>query len=364
MEATEHGGNLFTLAQVAKCNPKDILDFSVNLRPEGPPHFLQEALLGVMNNLHAYPSPHAEEACLAAEKCYGHTASCFVFGNGSNELIHAAARFFALDGRKHAYIVEPAFSEYALACKNAGLEVHSLWGGVQAQDLAAFEVLLEKIPTNSLIFMANPANPSGVFYDRETLLSFIQVRSDITWIIDEAFIEYAGTEATFSLVTLPARDFPQNVLVLRSLTKFHAIAGVRLGFLLTTQAMAQGIHQVLPSWAVNCFALQAALVVLRDTSNFGQQTRQENIQRREHLVAKLQSIEGIELFPSVANYVLFRHKGAPQDLPQILLKKYRIAIRDCSNYYGLEDNTWYRVAVRFTHEHERLGAALKAILES
>ncbi len=364
MKATEHGGNLFTLSQVAQCNPKDILDFSVNLRPEGPPHFLQEALLGVMNNLHAYPSPHAEEACLAAQKCYGHDASCFVFGNGSNELIHAVARYFALEGRKQAYIMEPAFSEYALACKNAGLEVHSLWGGVQAQDLAAFKVLLEKIPTNSVVFMANPANPSGIFYDRETMLSFIQARSDIAWIIDEAFIEYAGAESICSLVTLPALNFPQNVLILRSLTKFHAIAGVRLGFLLTTQAMAQGIRLVLPSWTVNCFALQAALVVLRDASSFAEQTRQENIKRREHLVAELQTIKGIEIFPSVANYVLFRHKDAPQNLPKILLKKHRIAIRDCSNYYGLEDNTWYRVAVRFAHEHKRLSEALKAILEA
>ncbi len=364
MKATEHGGNLFTLAQKAQCHPKDILDFSVNLRPEGAPPFLKEALLNAMEALHAYPSPYAEEACLAASTYYARHAQCFVFGNGSNELIHAAARFFAQQGKKHAYIVEPAFSEYALACKNAGLETHSLWGGVHAQDDATFHALLQTIPQGSLLFMANPANPSGIFYAREQMCTFIRMRPDLIWIIDEAFIEYAGEEHLVSLTRLAATELAPNVLVLRSLTKFHALAGARLGFLLSTEAMAQGIRKTLPAWTVNCFAMQAALAVFADTSDFAKQTRHENTKRRNHLIKELQHIKNIEVFPSVANYVLFRHKGAPHNLPQTLLQQYHMAIRDCSNYYGLEDNTWYRVAVRFPHEHTRLCKALKILFDT
>ncbi len=358
MNAAEHGGNLFHLAQVAQCPVQDILDFSVNLRPEGPPVFLQKTLLEAMDNLNAYPSPHAQEASLAAAKRYNLSSECFVFGNGSNELIHTMARFFAAQGKKQAYIVEPAFSEYALACTHAGLETIALWGGVHKQEEADFIRILQNIPLQSLVFMANPANPSGLFYSREELLVCMRARPDLMWIMDEAFIEYVGREEDMSLISM----LPENVIVLRSLTKFHAIAGVRLGFLVAHADVAQGIRHMLPAWTVNCFALQAALAVFHDASQFSEQTRRENTLRREHLVAQLQDIGGIEIFPSVANYVLFRHKQAPQDLSLILLKRYQIAIRDCSNYYGLEDKTWYRVAVRFDHEHERLCTALKDIL--
>ncbi len=362
MKATEHGGNLFTLAQVAQCAPKDIVDFSVNVHPEGVPQFVKEALLSALDTLHMYPSPYAEEACMAAEKRYAHSASCFVFGNGSNELIHAVARFFAKQGKRQAYIVEPAFSEYALACRHAELEVFSLWAGVQGQDDALLMRLSQNIPPESLIFMANPANPAGTFYSRKSMLRLIYSRPDIIWIIDEAFVEYAGEEGATSLTTLSPTDFPKNTLIIRSLTKFHAIAGARLGFLLACEALAQGVRRILPAWTVNSFAVRAALAVLGDRSDFAQQTCQENMRRRAHLVAALHDIQGMQIFPSVANYVLLRHKKAPNDLARILLQKYRIAIRDCSNYHGLEDKTWYRVAVRLPHEHELLCHALKETL--
>ncbi len=361
MKATRHGGDLFTLAQAVQCKPEDILDFSVNLRPEGAPPFLRRALLRAMDYLHVYPSPHAEEACLAAANRYAHAAQCFVFGNGSNELIHAVARFFALQGKKHAFIMEPAFSEYALACNNAGLKVHALWGGVQALHMDECKLLLEKVPAGAVVFMANPANPSGIFYSRQDMLTLITQRPELTFIVDEAFIEYAGAEENVSLVMLLADHFPQNLLILRSLTKFHAIAGVRLGFLLATEELAQGIKHILPAWTVNCFAIQAAIAVLSDTSDFAEQTRKTNASRREHLMTQLQTVDGIEIFPSVANYILFRLNKALPNLPKLLLQNHRIAIRDCSNYYGLEDNTWYRAAVRFACEHRRLSEALTRI---
>ncbi len=360
MKITEHGGNLFHLAQWAPCPAEEIIDFSVNLRPEGTPPFLQQALMKAMHNTHAYPSPHAEEACLAAAAHYKHSADCFVFGNGSNELIHALTRLCAQQGHTCAHIIEPAFSEYALACTLAGLKVVSLWGGIGVQSKDILHKALHQIPPNGLIFLANPANPSGTFYAKQDMLDLLTMRPDLLWIIDEAFIEYAGKEEDVSLLSLLA----DNVIILRSLTKFHAMAGVRVGFLLTSASRAQSIRALLPSWTVNVFALQAALAVFADTSPYTEQTRQENIARREDLYTRLQCIEAIELFPSVANYILFRHKKAPHNLAYLLLKTYGIAIRDCSNYYGLEDGTWYRVAVRFAHEHEKLCSALQNLIHN
>ncbi len=358
MKAQEHGGNIWQMAQLSQRRPEDIVDFSVNVRPEGPAPFLLQALQKAINYAAPYPSPYAEEARQAAASFYGHyghSQDAFVFGNGSNELIHMAARFFAAQGYTQACIIEPAFSEYALAARHAGLPVQRLWGGLKPGEVC-LATALQKIAARSLVFLANPANPSGLLQSKEALLQLMAQRADLMWIIDEAFIEYAMEDA--SIIS----DLPKNALILRSLTKFHALAGVRLGFLVAHAELATALRGCMPAWSVNCFALQAALAVFQDTSAYATQTREENVRRREHLVAQLQAIDGMEVFPSAANYVLFRHGYLPKNTASLLLKKYGMALRDCSNYYGLEDKTWYRAAVRFEHEHVALGQALRKLL--
>ena len=130
MKLDAHGGDLLAMASVSKRDPASLLDFSVNVRPEGAPEFLRAALVRANTGLAAYPSPNAEEALAAAARRYGLPAGRFAFGNGSNELIHALARVLKRRGAPCVSIVEPAFSEYALACRLAGLESSPLWGGI------------------------------------------------------------------------------------------------------------------------------------------------------------------------------------------------------------------------------------------
>ena len=123
MKPEAHGGDRLRMAALAGRAPDSLLDFSVNVRPEGAPEFLRLALCRALDHISAYPSPHAEEAMEAAARVYGLPADCFVFGNGTNELIHLLARVLKEDGTPCAAVIEPAFSEYALACGLAGLEV-------------------------------------------------------------------------------------------------------------------------------------------------------------------------------------------------------------------------------------------------
>ena len=122
MKPEAHGGDLLRMAATAGRDPASLLDFSVNVRPEGPPEFIRAALFRAMTALAAYPSPHAEEAMLAAARHHGMDASRFVFGSGSNELIHALARVLRKRGVSSVRVVEPAFSEYAIACRLAGIK--------------------------------------------------------------------------------------------------------------------------------------------------------------------------------------------------------------------------------------------------
>ena len=130
MKPEAHGGDLLRMAATAGRDPASLLDFSVNVRPEGPPEFIRAALFRAMTSLAAYPSPHAEEAMLAAARHHGMDASRFVFGSGSNELIHALARVLRKRGVPSVRVVEPAFSEYAIACRLAGIKAIPVWGGI------------------------------------------------------------------------------------------------------------------------------------------------------------------------------------------------------------------------------------------
>lgn len=361
MKNEAHGGDLLAMATLAGRDPASLLDFSVNIRPEGTPDFLRGALLRADSALSAYPSPHAEEAQAAAERHHGLPASRFVFGNGSNELIHALARVLRKQGTPRAFIVEPAFSEYALACRLAGLETCSLWGGLSIPDQTEGNALLLELaaaPSGSAVFLANPGNPSGIFRSRTACLHLLTARPDLLWILDEAFIDYAGPEKEVSLLQV----LPENGVILRSLTKFHALPGVRVGYMAASETLAAAVRAELPVWNVNCFAIAAAVAALDDSSDFGEQTRTTNAERRDHLATVLAGLPGLEIFPSAANYILFRWPEAPRDLHALLLRRFGIAIRDCANYHGLEDGTWFRVAVRFPADHERLADALRTII--
>lgn len=383
MDLKAHGGDLLGMAAISGRDPSLLLDFSVNVRPEGPPEFLRRAILEAVPRLAAYPSPQAGEALAAAARRHGLPAEHFAFGNGSNELIHALARVLKKGASPCAFIIEPTFSEYQLACGLAGLEVKHVPGGITRENgtnawtaharggvpgfahaplaaSSAHELLdqLSAASAGSAVFLANPGNPSGLFRKPDECLRLIAARPDLTWVIDEAFIEYAGPEAEVSILRRKA----VNAIVLRSLTKFHALPGVRMGYLAASPTLARAVRDELPAWNLNAFAIAASVAALDDASDFAEQTRAQNNERRADLMAALSALPGLELFPSAANYVLLRCRHAPPGLRDILLRRFGIAVRDCSNYHGLEDGTWYRVAVRFPEEHRRLASALRQVL--
>lgn len=127
-----------------------------------------------------------------------------------------------------------------------------------------------------------------------------------------------------------------NLVVLRSLTKFYGMAGVRCGFSICAAPLAERLRQSLPTWNVNAFAAEAAKAVLKHPSSWADRERARNRERRDDLFRRLSSLPGAAVLPSEANFLLFRLAGAPHGLAARLLKKYGIALRDCSNYPGLE----------------------------
>ena len=249
MNVFSHGGDLKSLAEEA-CRPeRDILDFSVNLRPEGMPEFIVSALWKAMENAVPYPSPDAADLRELAAVHYGLPSGCFVFGNGANELIHALPRALNL---KQAVIPEPAFSEYRLACLRHGTDVLSIRTEERNSFLPSLCRLEEQAADGSAVFLANPSNPSGSLLDAAALRRAVQSRPEVLWIIDESFMDYVqGAESLLREAAL----LP-NLVVLRSLTKFYGMAGVRCGFSICAAPLAERLRQSLPAWNVTALRRQ------------------------------------------------------------------------------------------------------------
>ncbi len=373
MHDNAHGGHLQNMAAIAGRPAAELLDFSVNVCPEGAPAPVRAAMFKAMNNLEAYPSPHAEELTLAASRFHGLEPDSIVFGNGSNELIHAMLRVLAKHNTPHIYIVEPAFSEYALAATRENLPLSRIWQGAgKGADSPELPVPHKAIPfehivqgtaplmPQSVVFLANPANPSGQALPAKELCHIMALYPNTLWVIDEAFIDYV-MDADASLLCSP---LPKNAIVLRSLTKFYALPGIRLGYLVGPIAFVQAVQKQLPAWNINALAMAAALTIFtgKDMAQAASIIQEKNAKRKEQLLTKLAHIPGVRTIPSQANYVLFRWPVPVPNLYTALLQNFGIAIRDCSNYYGLDDNTWFRVAVRPQKDQERLLDALGSFL--
>ena len=356
MNSFSHGGDLKSLAADAGRPEREILDFSVNLRPEGMPEFIASALWKAMDAAVPYPSPDMAELRELAAVHYGLPSGCFTFGNGANELIHALPRALEL---KRAVIPEPAFSEYRLACLRHGTDVLSIRTEERDSFIPSSLLPAEQAADGSAVFLANPCNPSGGLLDVPALRQAVRNRPGVVWIIDESFIDYAdGTESLLrDAALLP------NLVVLRSLTKFYGIAGVRCGFSVCAAPLAERLRQSLPAWNVNAFAATAARAVLEQPPSWADGERALNRERREDLFRRLSALPGAAVLPSGANFLLFRLAGAPSGLAARLLKNHGIALRDCSNYPGLENGGWFRAGVRTPEEHALLAEALRAELK-
>ena len=214
-------------------------------------------------------------------------------------------------------------------------------------------------PGADLVFLANPASPSGALLKPERLLPWLEEwdAAGIFVALDEAFIDFV--EEASAKVFLPR--FPR-LIILRSFTKFFAIPGLRLGYLLAAPDLIENLAVMQEPWSVNTLAQAAGRACLADR-DYMAQTRAFVGAAREFLLAGLKALPGLTPFPGEANYLLVRI-----DLPGWTARRLReallprgIIIRDASNFTGL-DARYFRLAVRRPEDNQRLLTALAACL--
>lgn len=349
---TVHGGLDAAELRSLGLQHYQVLDFSANINPLGTSGLVRQAAAEA--DLSAYPDRY----CLALREelaaRLGVEVDNLIVGNGSTELIHLLARAFLRQG-DNCLIFAPTFGEYEAAATIAGADVH-LFRAEETQGFQwpvddAMEVIQQVRPR--MVFLCNPNNPTGVYLDRVDVESIRgAVGGDSLLLLDDAYVPLADWQWDSASMLSEG-----NVAILRSMTKDHALAGVRLGYMVAQSDIVEAVRQLQPSWSVNTVAQSVGIAALEDEAHVAD-ARRVISEAKEYLFHELDTL-GVPVMPSAANFVLARVGNAP-DIRHALLRR-AIAVRDCTSF-GLPEHI--RVAIRRPEECARLVEALREVLAS
>ncbi|CCO23304.1 cobyric acid synthase [Maridesulfovibrio hydrothermalis] len=347
-----HGGNLRKLAARAGCPASDIIDFSANINPLGPPLWLQQEIVSALSEVDRYPDPECAELTLAACEKYSVWPNECLAGNGASELIAAITR---IGGFKRAVIPVPCYVDYTRSCKLAGLKTEHIPLDPQkafAPDFDTLSSLLSASP--ALVFLAQPNNPTGTAFDPAELKKLARKHPDSRFIVDESFADFVP-----DLERLTGNR-PPNVITIVSLTKFYAIPGLRLGLAFASADIIMELKNILPCWSVNILAQKVGLRCICD-EEYERKTIETTVRLREELIQGIMQVPGIRILPSQANFMLCQIQRVGMDAAGLIehLLKNKVAVRHCDNFDGL-DSTYFRIAVRTEEENKALVDGLRS----
>ena len=347
-----HGGDIGLLARRAGLPPDRILDFSASLNPLGPPEQLRSLVNRGLSAVTHYPDPYSGALAAAIAAHHGLAPAQVVVGNGSTEILYALPRVL---GVRRAVIPVPSYADYQVAARLAGLAIEPIALDLSDGFTCPWNAIEAALRGDEMVVLGQPNNPTGLMFDNDRLLALADGHPDTWFVVDEAFADFV--EGYRSLIHARRK----NIVVVRSLTKFYAIAGLRLGYALADAEFSGRLRSFLPPWSVGTLAQCVGIGVLADSA-YRQTTLREVVRLRQGLENGLRRLPGVTLFPGAANFLLVRLEGGVDAvaLEEKLLAR-GIAIRVCANFTGL-DNRYFRVAVRTDKENQRLLEALAGIL--
>jgi threonine-phosphate decarboxylase len=210
-----------------------------------------------------------------------------------------------------------------------------------------------------LVFLGNPNNPTGTFLPRQELLILVKEiqRRKIFLVIDEAFIDLQEEESFIREI----KNY-DHLIILRSLTKFYGLPGLRLGFTVADSKFIKKLEKQKIPWSVNYLAQIAVREVLRD-EKFISKSKSFLFEEKEFFYQELSNIKGLKVYKPSANFIFIKLLGnISSEMLQDQLGQKGILVRDCSNFRGLEKGKFIRVAVRTLEENIKLLKELKLIL--
>jgi len=360
LEKYGHGGDLLTAAELyGTGGGSGFLDLSANINPLGPPPGVLEVLKHSLSSVISYPDPgHRRLKRMLADSLRTGTGSLTI-ANGAAESM--ALLLLAVSPRKVG-IVEPCFSEYRQLSQQFGAEVLSVLGTREQNYRAGVEAVSGLLAGVELLFLGQPNNPNGVQYSLAELRELAQTaeRCGTYLAIDEAFIDFIPEDQRNSLLPELER-YPHTVLI-RSMTKFYAIPGLRLGFTAAHPPLAAAMTGKQVTWSVNGLALLAGEACLASGAEYEQRTRDLITASRMALREGLMRL-GCEVPAGEANFLLCG-LPAPWNAAEMQnrLGRRGILIRSCAMYPGLGPEH-IRVAVKGKEDSARLLRQMAEIMK-
>ncbi|MEG4420350.1 pyridoxal phosphate-dependent class II aminotransferase [Microcoleus sp. LAD1_D5] len=414
-----HGGNLAWAATLAGCPASAILDFSASISPLGPPESALNAIQAHLSSLTAYPDPDYGDLRTALGEALNVDRDWILPGNGSAELLTWAA--WDLSKLEATYLVTPAFGDYWRALSAFGAQVlkcplelttctivkngqdaHSTrnefscgtgkmpvpkqieHGATSQLELTSLDAgagnelvtddlslsnrslvspslrlpvpLALDAPSRRGLLLNNPHNPTGLLFAREAILPYVKQLGMV--VVDEAFMDFLPPSEQETLIDA-VEEFP-NLVILRSLTKFYSLPGLRLGCAIAHPDILRRWQLLRDPWPVNALAAAAAAAAVRDAA-FERQTWDWLPVARRELFEGLANLPGLQPFAGAANFLLVESSMSVSSIQKSLLERHRILIRDCLSFPELSDR-FFRVAVRSRADNLRLIAGLGEVI--
>ena len=346
----EHGGLKATELRSLGLLADQVLDFSASINPLGTSERVRRAVSDVEAS--AYPDP---DCLLLRESLAGRLdveIDWVMIGNGCTELIHLMAQACLRSGDR-CLIFAPTFGEYEIAVARAGAKVQVVRANEEEGfrwSAEAASLLLQRARPN-VAFFCNPNNPTGSYSSPAEVRQLKSALGDGGLLVVDN--SYGGlADRRWDFVPLLRGG---NIAILRSMTKDHALAGLRLGYLLAAPPVVCATRHLQPAWSVNSLAQAAGLAALDDHRHLA--ASRETISDAKQYLYREFGLLGVPFISSAANFILARVGDAAR-VRNALMRR-RIAVRDCTSF-GMPQ--WIRISVRRPQECTQFVRALGEVL--
>lgn len=332
----------------------EVYKLASNENANGPSEKVLKAIEDAAKEIHRYPDPGFYSLRQKFAEVFSSKSSQITFGNGSNELIDLIVRIFCKPGDS-ILTLESAFVAYRICAQAARVKTQFVDLDKESLKVPVEELLMAWKAEHKVVFVPNPNNPTGTFYDQkdlEKIIHFFGNRDDVLLVFDEAYVEYARSPHYVSAIRY--REQYKNLVVLRTLSKAYGLAGLRVGAVFADEEVIDLIDRIRNPFNVNSLAQAAALAAV-DDKDYIQKSVDENSKGLDYFYEKFDSV-GIKYWESQANFVLFDCGKEAAPVVEELLKR-GVIVRPVLNY-GFPN--YIRLSVGTQNENE---IAAKHILE-
>ncbi|MDF2654238.1 MAG: threonine-phosphate decarboxylase [Bacillota bacterium] len=331
-----------------------LLDFSANINPLGLPAGVKAALLGAIEGFDIYPDPLCRDLIDNLAVYEEVPQEWLLCGNGAADLIFRMA--YAIKPQK-AMVLAPTFAEYEEALHAVSCEVIRYPLSADS-DFQADEGLIDALDQElDLLFLCNPNNPTGQLLSKEFLIRVLErcKELEIILVVDECFNGFLEEPERYSI-----KDRIQdsrNLMILKAFTKTYAMAGLRLGYCLTSNgALLEALREAGQPWSVSTPAQIAGIQAMKEQAYLAESKKLIR-QEQAYLINVLKE-SGMKVISASANYI-FLFDPIPRERPlHEQLMDSGILIRNCDNYHGLGPG-YYRICIRVHEDNKALASALQ-----